>query len=69
MNKIEVKANIKDIKEIKKVGVGGEKGEEMVVVKLGGEEQKNESMRKKRSLKGRRERITEDWTWKERKMR
>lgn len=36
--------------------------------RLGSEEQKREIMEKKKKLKGRKERIIEDWTWKERKI-
>lgn len=39
-----------------------EKGKEMVILKLESEEQKREVMKKKKSLKGRKERITEDLT-------
>lgn len=39
------------------------------MVKLGNEEQKREVMQNKKKLKGRKEKIIEDWTWKERKMR
>lgn len=66
LNKIGTKV---EIREIRKIGTGKEEGEEMVVVKVGGEEQKREIMRKKGNLKGRGEKILEDWTWKERKMR
>lgn len=58
-----------EIGEIKRIGGDKEKGREMIVVKLGSEEQKREVMRNKRKLKGRREKIMEDWTWKERRMR
>lgn len=40
-----------------------------MVVKLGDEVYKTEIMRNKKNLKGRTEKIMEDWTWKERKMR
>lgn len=40
-----------------------------MIVKLESEEQKLEVIRRKRNLKGRRGRIMENWTWKERKMR
>jgi len=56
------------IEEVKKLG----KGEgliETVWVRLEGEEQKREVMDRKSRLKGRKERILEDWTWKERRMR
>lgn len=54
--------------EIRRLG-GREKGRETVWVRLENEEQKREVMNRKRELKGREERILEDWTWKERKMR
>jgi len=41
----------------------------MLLVKLGNEEQKREIMGKKRNLKGRKKRIWEDLTWRERKIR
>jgi len=56
------------IEEVKKIGKG--KGLiETVWVRLEGEEQKREVMERKSRLKGRKERILEDWTWKERRMR
>lgn len=41
----------------------------MIFVKLGNEEQRREVMEKKKKLRGRKERIMEDWMWKERKVR
>jgi len=41
----------------------------MLLVKLGNEEQKWNIMGKKKILRGRRERIVEDLTWRERKIR
>lgn len=41
----------------------------LLLLKLKGEEQKREIMRRKRELKDRRERIMDDLTWKERKMK
>jgi len=38
-------------------------------VRLKNEEQRMEILDKKKRLKGRKERIMEDWTWKERRMR
>jgi len=38
-------------------------------VRLGSEEYKREVIEKKRGLKGRKEKIMEDWTWGERRMR
>lgn len=63
---MEVKADMEEIRKL-----GGEKGKcgEMLLVKLKGDEQKREIMRKKRELTGRREKVMEDWTWKEKKMR
>lgn len=40
-----------------------------MVVRLAKEEQKWEIIRKKSMLRGRKERIGEDWTWKERKIK
>lgn len=54
-----------DIKEVRRIG-GGKEGE-TVLVKTGSAEQKREIMRKKRNLKGRKEIITEDWTWGEKR--
>lgn len=59
-----------EVTEIRRIGAGTEKGRgEMLIVKLGNEEQKWEIMAKKKNLKGRRERISEDLTWRERKIR
>jgi len=52
--------------EIRK-GRGRER--EMVWMRLKSEEQRNEVMKKKSKLNGRRERIVEDWIWMERRMR
>lgn len=41
----------------------------MVLVRLGNEEQKREMLQKKRNLKGKKEKIMEDCTWAERRMR
>lgn len=59
-----------EIKEIRRIGEGTERGRgEMLLVKLGSEEQKWDIMGKKKILRGRRERIVEDLTWRERKIR
>ncbi|EZA50915.1 hypothetical protein X777_10742 [Ooceraea biroi] len=50
------------IKEIKKIGGEEEKGTEMVVVRLENEQQKKEILWGKKKLKGRNEKIMEDWT-------
>lgn len=50
-----------DMKEVRKLGREEGKGG-MLLVKLKGEKQKREIMRKKK-LKGRRETVIEDWTW------
>lgn len=55
-----------DIQEGKKLRSEGDKEGEMVLVKLGNEGQKREV--KKSKLRGRKEKIMEDWTWKESKM-
>ncbi|KMQ92891.1 hypothetical protein RF55_7067 [Lasius niger] len=46
-----------------------EEGREMLVVKIKSEEQRKEVLVRKKHLMGRKERIMEDWTWRERKMR
>lgn len=58
-----------DIVETKKIGEDREKGREMVWVRLRDEEQRGEIFETKRRLKGRKERIGEDLTWRERKMK
>lgn len=63
LNVLGVRGNIE---EVKRVGEDREQDGEMVLVS---EEQRGEIMKRKRELKGRKERIMEDWTWKERKMR
>ncbi|XP_050452132.1 coiled-coil domain-containing protein 70-like [Cataglyphis hispanica] len=40
-----------------------------MIVRLKNEDQRREIWNKKKLLKGRKERILEDWTWKERRMR
>lgn len=39
------------------------------MMRLAKEEQRKEIMKKKSNLKGRKEIVSKDWTWKERKMR
>lgn len=56
------------VEEISKIG-SREEGKETWLVKLGSEEQKREVIRRKKILKGRKERIWYDLTWKERKMK
>jgi len=65
LNDLGVRGNI----EIKRVGGDREQDGEMVLVRLKSEVQRGEIMKRKRELKGRKERIMEDWTWKERKIR
>lgn len=57
------------IEQIRRLGGNKERGTEMLWVKLGSEEQRREVMLRKRNLGSRRERITEDMTWRERKMK
>ncbi|XP_020293510.1 protein PXR1-like [Pseudomyrmex gracilis] len=57
-----------EVEEVRKLG-SGEGGTETVWVRMGKEDQRSDVMKKKYKLKGSRERIMEDWTWKERKMR
>ncbi|KAL6417641.1 hypothetical protein ACFW04_012599 [Cataglyphis niger] len=58
-----------EIEEVRKIGGSVEEGREMMVIRLKNEDQKREVWNKKKLLKGRKERILEDWTWKERRMR
>ncbi|KAL6417693.1 hypothetical protein ACFW04_012575 [Cataglyphis niger] len=58
-----------EIEEVRKIGESVEEGREMIVVRLKNEDQKREVWNKKKLLKSRKERILEDWTWKERRMR
>ncbi|KAL6417393.1 hypothetical protein ACFW04_012785 [Cataglyphis niger] len=58
-----------EIEEVRKIGGSVEEGREMIVVRLKNEDQKREVWNKKKLLKSRKERILEDWTWKERRMR
>ncbi|XP_036148383.1 golgin subfamily A member 6-like protein 7 [Monomorium pharaonis] len=57
------------VRGVRRIGEGNKKGKELVWVKLESEEQRKEVWSKKKILKGREEKIMEDWTWKERKMR
>ncbi|KAL6418757.1 hypothetical protein ACFW04_011804 [Cataglyphis niger] len=58
-----------EIEEVRKIGGGVEGGSKMMVVRLKNEDQRREIWNKKKLLKDRKEKILEDWTWKERKMR
>lgn len=58
-----------EIEEVKRLGGDKDKGREVVWVRLGNEVQKRKVMEMKKKLRGRKERILEDWTWKKRKMR
>lgn len=55
------------VKEIKRLGRDREKDRKMVWLRLEDEEQRREVLRKKSRLRGRKERIMEDWTWEERR--
>lgn len=63
----EIGAKVK-IDEVMKVKDGGERGTEIIWVKIENEEQK-EVMRRKKELREKKERILEDLTWEERKMK
>lgn len=58
-----------DMGKIKKIGGVKEKGKEVIIVKLKNEKQKREIMEKNSRLRGRKEKIFQDWIWKERRMR
>lgn len=58
-----------EVEEIRKIGEDKGKRRKMLLVRLGNEEQKWEVMEKKKKLRGRMERISEDLSWKERRVR
>jgi len=58
-----------EVGEVKRIGEVKEKGRKMLLVRLGSEEQKWEVMEKKKNLRGRKERILEDLSWRERRVR
>ena len=66
LERIGVQAKIKEIKEIRKNGKFGKETE--IEVKMEDLEGKKEVMRKKGNLRGRREIIEEDLTWKQKRM-
>lgn len=57
-----------EVKDMSRVGTR-EEGKEFWLVRLGSEEQKREVMKRKRRLKGDKMRITDDLTWRERKIK
>lgn len=57
------------IEETWKIAEDRDKGREIVRIRIENEEKRREIWEKKTTLKGRKERIVEDWTWKERRMR
>lgn len=59
MKVLRVKADMEEVRRLGEERRGGE----MLLVKLKGKEQKREIMRRKRELRGRREKIVEDCTW------
>ncbi|KMQ83326.1 hypothetical protein RF55_20333 [Lasius niger] len=63
--KLETRVHIEKIRKIK----GGAEESELMVVRLGSEEEKREIMGKKRLLKGSEVWVEEDLTWKERRLR
>lgn len=58
-----------EVKEVRKIGGEGKKGGETLWVRRGTRNREGRYGREKKHLKGRRERVLEDWTWKERRMR
>lgn len=58
-----------NVKEIRKLRGEKDKRGEIMLVKLEKEEQRREVMLRKRNLRRRKERVLEDWTWKERRMK
>ncbi|XP_067208522.1 golgin subfamily A member 6-like protein 22 [Linepithema humile] len=57
------------IEETWKIAEDRDKGREIVGIRIESEEKRREIWEKKKTLRGRKERIVEDWTWKERRMR
>lgn len=57
------------IEGMRKLRENVERGTETIWVRLENEEQRRKVMERKKTLRGRKERIMEDLTWKERKMR
>jgi len=58
-----------EMKEIWRVAAEKGKEREMVEIKIENPEKRKEILEKKKNLRGRRERIMEDWTWRERRIR
>lgn len=58
-----------EIKKIKRLRGEADKKGEKLLVRLGSEEQRKEIMGKKKNVRDRKEKIWEDWTWGERRMR
>jgi len=56
------------IKEVWRITAEKERGREAMGIKVE-EEKRGEIWEKKKKLRGRKKRILEDWTWKERRMR
>jgi len=57
------------VKEVWKIAGDKKKGREIVEIKIEEEEKRREIWSKKKNLRGRKKRIHENWTWKERKMK
>lgn len=57
------------VEEIRRLKGNKEEGTQMIWVRLENAEQRRKVMERKKRLRGRKERIVEDLTWKERKMR
>lgn len=64
--KLEVKVHVEGIRKVK---MGGEGRDELLILKLGSEEEKKEMLGKKRLLKGSKVWVEENLTWKERRMK
>jgi len=58
-----------EIESCWKLGRGTVEGQEMILVKLREEKQRKEILEKRKNLRGRREKIVEDWIWEERRIR
>ncbi|KMQ88293.1 hypothetical protein RF55_12247 [Lasius niger] len=64
--KLEVKVHVEVIRKVK---MGGEGRDELLILKLGSEEEKKEMLWKKKLLKRSKVWVEEDLTWKERRMK
>jgi hypothetical protein len=65
MERIGARVGLEEVRMVAR----GKEDREVIAVRVESEEQKKEVLEKRRKLRGEREKILKDWTWKERKMR